>query len=125
MQYGDKPRVSALDTKRNPLLISILDAVDTLKNMEAQGKLPHDAITNAKGLLTMLTNKVMSAGLKAQHPCAGQQTPEETVAPAVVPGRSHYTSFVQLPLSQVGFGVSVTQGYGLVVARLPNSPVGW
>ncbi|GFR42176.1 hypothetical protein Agub_g2916 [Astrephomene gubernaculifera] len=81
-QYGSKQRVNHLDAKKNPLLISILDAVDTLKNMEAQGKLPHDAITNAKGLLTMMTNKV-------------------------------------------GFGVSVTQGYGLVVARLPNSPNGW
>lgn len=47
-----------LDAKKNPLLISILDAVDTLKNMEAQNKLPVDAIKNCRGLLTMLTNKV-------------------------------------------------------------------
>ncbi|KAG2440240.1 hypothetical protein HXX76_004352 [Chlamydomonas incerta] len=71
-----------LDAKKNPLLISILDAVDTLKNMEAQNKLPVDAIKNCRGLLTMLTTKV-------------------------------------------GFGVSVTQGYGLLIARLPNSPSGW
>lgn len=58
IQYGNKQRVNALDAKKNPLLISILDAVDTLKNMETQGKLPHDAIYNSKGLLTMMTNKV-------------------------------------------------------------------
>ncbi|KAG2489849.1 hypothetical protein HYH03_011652 [Edaphochlamys debaryana] len=81
-KYGDTKRVNALDAKKNPLLISILDAVDTLKNMQASGKLPQDAISTSKGLLTMMTNKV-------------------------------------------GFGVSVTQGYGLVVARLPNSPTGW
>lgn len=50
--------MNALDAKKNPLLISILDAVETLKQMTAQGKLPADAVTNAKGLLTMMTNKV-------------------------------------------------------------------
>lgn len=81
-QYGGKARVNALDAKRNPLLISILDAVETLKQMTTQGKLPPDAIAQAQGLLTMNTSKV-------------------------------------------GFGVSMTQGYGLVVTRLPHSPTGW
>ena len=58
-QYGSgKARVNALDAKRNPLLISILDAVETLKQMTTQGKLPPDAIAQAQGLLTMNTSKV-------------------------------------------------------------------
>jgi hypothetical protein len=57
-QYGGKARVNALDAKRNPLLISILDAVDTLKQMTTSGKLPPDAIAQAQGLLTMNTSKV-------------------------------------------------------------------
>ena len=26
---------------------------------------------------------------------------------------------------QVGFGISITQGYGLVIARAPHRPSGW
>ena len=26
---------------------------------------------------------------------------------------------------QIGFGISVTQGYGLVIVRLPGSKTGW
>lgn len=61
-QYGEKStRVNALDAKRNPLLISILDAVETLKSMTASGKLPRDEVARSKGLLTMMTNKVCAA----------------------------------------------------------------
>jgi hypothetical protein len=36
--------------------------------------------------------------------------------PAPCPRRAH---------TQIGFGISVTQGYGLLVMRQPNAPSGW
>lgn len=53
-----KPPKNILDVHKNPLLISILDAVDTLKAMEEKKQLPFAYIQNAKGLLTMKTDKV-------------------------------------------------------------------
>ncbi|GFH21225.1 hypothetical protein V8C86DRAFT_2959415 [Haematococcus lacustris] len=71
-----------LDVHKNPLFISILDAVDTLKTMEENGTIPAVYLQHAKGLIFMKTDKI-------------------------------------------GFGLSVTQGYGLVLARAANRPSGW
>ncbi|MEW5315718.1 MAG: hypothetical protein WDW38_007126 [Sanguina aurantia] len=77
-----KPKQSLLDLKKNPLLISILEGCDTLKQMMAENKIPMESLSTAKGLLLMKTDKI-------------------------------------------GFGISITQGYGLVVARLPGTTYGW
>lgn len=69
-------------SKNNPLLISILDACETLKILQEQGRLAVEAVASAKGILALRIDKV-------------------------------------------GFGISVTQGYGLVMARLPDSQFGW
>lgn len=71
-----------LDVHKNPLLISILDGVDTLKTMVDNGDIPAIYLQHAKGLLIMKTDKI-------------------------------------------GFGLSITQGYGLVIARSANRPSGW
>lgn len=47
-----------LDVHKNPLLISILDGVDTLKTMQETNTVPYAYLQNAKGLLIMKTDKV-------------------------------------------------------------------
>jgi hypothetical protein len=54
-----------LDVHKNPLFISILDAVDTLKTMEANGDIPAVYLQNAKGLLVMKTDKVRGGWAKS------------------------------------------------------------
>mmetsp|Transcript_22561 Transcript_22561/g.57316 ORF Transcript_22561/g.57316 Transcript_22561/m.57316 type:complete len:259 (-) Transcript_22561:357-1133(-) len=76
------PPKSMLDVHKNPLLISILDGVDTLRTMASSGEIPVEYLQASKGLLIMKTDKI-------------------------------------------GFGLSVTQGYGLVMARATNRPSGW
>mmetsp|Transcript_21838 Transcript_21838/g.37300 ORF Transcript_21838/g.37300 Transcript_21838/m.37300 type:complete len:265 (-) Transcript_21838:342-1136(-) len=71
-----------LDVHKNPLLISILDGVDTLQVMCERGLQTHLFMKDCKGLLFMKTDKI-------------------------------------------GFGLSITQGYGLVLARASNRPSGW
>lgn len=56
-----KGRPQLLDYKKNPLLISILDAVDTLRALQGRSELPTGVLSNAKGLLTMYTTKVSSS----------------------------------------------------------------
>lgn len=52
------PPRAMLDVHKNPLLISILDAVDTLKTMGEKGTIPPLYLQNAKGILAMKTDKV-------------------------------------------------------------------
>lgn len=53
-----KPKQSLLDLKKNPLLISILEGCDTLKQMMKEKKIPLESLSTAKGLLLMKTDKV-------------------------------------------------------------------
>jgi hypothetical protein len=48
-----------LDVHKNPLFISILDGVDTLKTMALNSDIPPVYLQNAKGLLIMKTDKVL------------------------------------------------------------------
>lgn len=52
------PPKNMLDVHKNPLFISILDAVDTLRTMAAKAEIPVEYLINAKGILTMKTDKV-------------------------------------------------------------------
>ncbi len=47
-----------LDVHKNPLLISILDGVDTLKAMHEKSVIPPLYLRESKGLLIMKTDKV-------------------------------------------------------------------
>ena len=55
-----------LDVHKNPLLISILDGVDTIKNMLEKNVLSPVHVHSCKGLLFMKTDKVQ-AGLDELH----------------------------------------------------------
>lgn len=52
-----------LDVHKNPLFISILDGVDTMKTMTDKGELPAEYLQAAKGLLIMKTDKVSESTL--------------------------------------------------------------
>jgi hypothetical protein len=56
------PPKSMLDVHKNPLLISILDGVDTLRTMASTGEIPTEYLQAAKGLLLMKTDKVKKLG---------------------------------------------------------------
>lgn len=62
-----KPKQSLLDLKKNPLLISILEGCDTLKQMMTEKKIPLESLSTAKGLLLMKTDKVRFCSLVRQH----------------------------------------------------------
>lgn len=94
--------------KRNPLVVSIIDGCETLKALAVKNKITAEMISGAKGLILMRTDKVSAFARLA--------------APAAVAGAVLTVSTVLL---QIGFGISVTQGYGLVVTRQPSSPSGW
>ena len=49
---------AVLDIKKNPVVISILDGVDTLKKLFEQGQIKAEDIQGAKGFLMMRTDKV-------------------------------------------------------------------
>lgn len=61
-----KPKQSLLDLKKNPLLISILEGCDTLKQMMTENKIPPGSLSTAKGLLLMKTDKVSFGSLGRQ-----------------------------------------------------------
>jgi hypothetical protein len=50
---------AVLDVKKNPVVISILDGVDTLKKLTEQGQMKAEDIQSAKGFLMMRTDKVI------------------------------------------------------------------
>lgn len=52
------PPKNMLDVHKNPLLISILDGVETLRTMASKGEIPAEYLQSAKGLLIMKTDKV-------------------------------------------------------------------
>jgi hypothetical protein len=63
-----KAPMQMLDVHKNPLLVSILDGVDTLKTMYTNGDIPAVYLQNAKGLLIMKTDKVRACvGLVATY----------------------------------------------------------
>ena len=51
-----------LSLKKNPLLVSILDACNTLKLLIEKGSITPDIISQAKGLLIMRTDKASGPG---------------------------------------------------------------
>lgn len=70
-----------LSLRKNPLLVSIVDGVETLRALLDRGQLKPDDVAGARALIVMRTDKI-------------------------------------------GFGISVTQGYGLLVARRPPGGAG-
>jgi hypothetical protein len=48
---------SSLTLQRNPTLLSILDAVQTMRALNAKGEIPPGILAAAKGLLTLRTDK--------------------------------------------------------------------
>jgi hypothetical protein len=97
-----------LSLKRNPLVVSIIDGCETLKALSVKNKITPELLTNAKGLILMRTDKVRPHG----HPSSCQQHSDAVLLTSAV-------------LLQIGFGISVTQGYGLVVTRQPGTQCGW
>lgn len=103
-----------LSLKRNPLVVSIIDGCDTLKALAVKSKITAEMISGAKGFILMRTDKVMN--------CSSRQT-SQILASAWDMGGGLLT-LLMLSM-QIGFGISVTQGYGLVVTRQHSTPSGW
>jgi hypothetical protein len=95
-----------LSLQKNPLFVSIVDGCETLKALVEKGKITPEIIAGCKGLILMRTDKVFMHAFSAamlNRICCQQ-------------------SYCVL---QIGFGISVTQGYGLVLLRQLNSSSGW
>lgn len=75
---------------------------------------PHGpALTNKNPLLTSILDTCETIRILQEQ----GRLPAEAVA--------HAKGILALRLDKVGFGISVTQGYGLIIARLSEHPNGW
>jgi hypothetical protein len=59
-----------LSLKRNPLVVSIIDGCETLKNLSVKNHITADMIAAAKGLILMRTDKVSSPQTHAAQAAA-------------------------------------------------------
>jgi len=111
-----------LSLKKNPLLVSIIDGCETLKALIEKQQLKPEDIASAKALIILRTDKVRRAG--GQTPVS-----RRGVLLHLLLAGAQFAHILPLypatPLEQIGFAISVTQGYGLIVMRQPNSPSGW
>lgn len=57
--------VHPLDPSKNPLLISIFDACDTMKTLVARGQLTAEVVRDAKAMLMLRLDKVQRGTLFA------------------------------------------------------------
>lgn len=122
-----------LSLKKNPLLVSIIDGCETLKALVEKQQLKAEDIAGAKALIMMRTDKVRRLWVPCGHVgkqlmvnksccCRCLQAADAGSRPLMQ--AIWLTSFLVHGL-QIGFGISVTQGYGLVITRQPNMASGW
>ncbi len=116
-----------LSLRKNPLLVSIIDGCETLKALVEKQQLKPEDVASAKALIMLRTDKARlphscpllrwrGQRLVLLRSCCGCLRSLLSSAPP--------TNLALLD-TQIGFGISVTQGYGLIVMRKANSPSGW
>lgn len=131
-------QAGGLSLKKNPLLVSIVDGCETLKALVMKAKLRPEDVAGCKGLILMRTDKVRAAeeavawcSRQAHRRRAGRRTAAAAAVPLAAAARRSplperdATALTCCCWLQIGFGISVTQGYGLILTRLPNTPSGW